>query len=964
MLAASELSAPSSQNLAAPRPGTHHLAEVRLLQVYVAKFQHKNAGVVKTNILRLTLLAYLRTHAHGGSAECYRGCSETECRRLEQATCEVLAKWWDTLLSALVALLPEMQPHPSPSATVASPKQQPRLSNTDKLAYLECVLRLVAAPEWHTAGTTATAQYRRLLVSTLNYAVARLSFSKHLSLSNQAYIGKIFAYAFWHLPQALNALLFLLNTRQSHVSALVDTCYPDAASGLASAARELDGIFPATTTHMLGNPGRFHPLRLAAGTAKRTRARYGRANPVTPPPHPVPGIADPQGPWVLKWRRSGLDVFALFVRHYLAVLVQCLARGAANTPAAPHLMMAAPGMLVVMAHVRETVAAAVQTTLRGSGTVPHNAAFHATLKIWQVVRDVVFNLYPEGEDVCVTLDVVRCFDRVLVLVATTVSPHTPHEAGVMLDLVAELADHVLQREEIRALVYLQFSIEWSFWLACAGRVADTELVQCHLRALAFMYRVWDHLPSCVLPQDSACGWPTPVVCWGSSGTESVRWDAVHWVLLTRQWLRFFNHWLPLVRLYYIRLVLWRLVGVADEFEADDHTRWLVETRLRTLHDCVQTLLASGAGLDTHAAAPIALRRFAVVPTVAQTNSSDQLLMEPFLGADSLAPVAALARTYAYDIFDESIYTLLSAPVGLPASLPRRTDDVGQGTLFTSAWKLFRRKERSEEVPVPSPSPRLLPSSSTNLALLAFVRDLKLGGPPMPQLQLQQLLGDAMLLGPSSTAPLSYEELVLSNSLFDNDSILHKANVLAVLGEHMPQAPEQLHRPPELIRPRFKFQLVQDPAAVARQMGAVRGAPSVRVLAPPPFPRLPRLGFSSAPTALALVVTDDSDCELEADSGGRLLFLPPRRYLRQPSQRSIPAQGPEAVFVAVAAGRPDPQAAHQMAHLGRALAEWAVHVLDFEQFVNAKSENGVHMPPVWGVVPHLGVDLPKSRLNGG
>jgi len=91
-------------------------------------------------------------------------------------------------------------------------------------------------------------------------------------------------------------------------------------------------------------------------------------------------------------------------------------------------------------------------------------------------------------------------------------------------------------------------IDWSFWLDVCKKMLESENTMSEIRLFAFLYGSWN------------------VITTDENRKERICFE---WLLTEDTFDRFFNHWCPMVRAYYMRLLCWRLCRDDGEATALD-----------------------------------------------------------------------------------------------------------------------------------------------------------------------------------------------------------------------------------------------------------------------------------------------------------------------------------------------------------------------------------------------------------
>ncbi len=91
-------------------------------------------------------------------------------------------------------------------------------------------------------------------------------------------------------------------------------------------------------------------------------------------------------------------------------------------------------------------------------------------------------------------------------------------------------------------------IDWPFWLNVCEKMLESENSMSEIRLFAFLYGSWN-----VITHDEH---RREIVC-------------LDWLLTEETFDKFFNHWCPMVRAYFMRLICWRLCRDDGEASALD-----------------------------------------------------------------------------------------------------------------------------------------------------------------------------------------------------------------------------------------------------------------------------------------------------------------------------------------------------------------------------------------------------------
>lgn len=853
------------------------LKHFKKLELALAKFDAKHTGIVKANMLRTLLLPFLRLQ---------QALDQVFPRSLKlyasfaSILTAILAEWWRLILAALA----------SHTALVLV---------SDRSAYLECVSRILARPEWVCGDAESLAVYRRGLTDTLDYCISRLKALKVVPIFMSAFVGKVFAYSFFHLPEVAGALLFLLNVKQAMVDACNDSdSFGAARAGAKPAARNTPRTAPgggggsgaegfsSCSAETVAAARAAFPPHLGSwidyhGLTSLEKAKRPAINAIPPPKHPVAGICDPGGAWVLRWCSSDSDVFISFFRHYMTI-------GSAAADATVPLQLF-PGFHIIASHMFHVFRLSINRILANmqkpspvtqelasSGDKRNNddrlltvgfpykttdTNYTSIIKLFKTSRDIDFSPIAHSA----TLN--ACFDAFLTSIARSITIYDFNKNGLLLNLVYEYSNHVIDAS----------NINWEFWLGCCYlMLSSTHHVQAILRNLAFLFNVWDKIPH-AFSRSQAPETVPYLKGWLLNPDMSYKLNFSTWLTSSHVWMLFFTHWSPLVRAQYFRLLIWRVIGINNyENSHSLQNTKRIRNKVCYIYDGIQRVLASDAtgslaNLNFAPGAPMVNRKFGIVPMNPKLSSIDDIAT---VNTTTISKTSDLRKTHPYEIFDEAIYTCTSLP-----SSPAQYSNNGTASPITSKiqqnhsligllskiFKLLSADESKDGAFAMSPPNRLRNDRMENNGSLAKSRNSKsltsLSAAFSPTFKLSSTSLGSLRSSSGHTNENSTESSTTSGS--ESSSLLSDCLGSSVSSAHsspssIDQQPPELFRvPPEIMRPLFKFDLVIDhesasdkylmmQRANAGNYGSPfypsKGMPNISHLTMPKEPRLPSVSI--------------------------------------------------------------------------------------------------------------------------
>lgn len=797
------------------------LKQYKKLELALSKFSSKHNSVTKANLLRTVLLPFLRLQPPLESVFLVS-------LKIYSSFCSVstaiLGKWWRLLLLAL-----------------ASQNLATHVSALDRNAYFECISRIMALREWTVADLDSQAVFISCLTDTLDLCVRRVQALKLVPISMSAFVGKVFAFAFFNLPHVCNALLFLLNVKQSLVQNLLSNCEAPPTNDLAGAK----SAFPKHLSHLIAYKG----------VENLSKTKQGIINSIPPPKHPVKGIRDPSGPWVRRWSSSDSDIFNSFFRHYINLTDLYLAKASVNREMLPTVF---PGFYIIATHISQVFEYSINRIVHNmkkpevpTGTVgpvstsntpakpkspPRNNAVPASnlplplpqpaplpnplqlsssypfklndtnytciLKILKTTRDISFSSIPFANNLS------RFIDLLFVNIARSTSIYDCNRNGLVLSLVHVHSNHVFDTS----------NIDWEFWLGCVYlMLTETHHLQIIQRSLAFLFNVWDRIP------DQLCKTELPqsvsyLKGWLLNPGDSIKVNFSNWLTSTDVWTKFFLHWNPIVRSYFLRLLVWRIIGINNyESSSSIQTTRRSKTKLDLMYGTLSKSKELTKELSFAPDSPMVNRKFGILPlNPSQTYLGPDDISASYLTGNSTR-TSDLRKTHPYEVFDEAIYSCTSLPSSPAQQTGKNSPPQGSlskpqknGSLINSLSKFFKSLSTEEKN---SSTLRIQPPKA--LGRKNSLTSLKRNSRSFSSLSTSPRISSrnsspSLVSHQSSLNDLSTDSSATSDSESSMSDFIGSSNSsFSSRSSKNTQPPELFKVPPEIVRPIFKFDIVVD-----------------------------------------------------------------------------------------------------------------------------------------------------------
>lgn len=377
------------------------------------------------------------------------------------------------------------------------------------------------------------------LLAQMAFIVDRMSL-RNAAASLVSFCGKAIAYAFFFCPGVADILVRLWATPVEKLRQVLEEYGIQRNADLRSSSNAIVAEFPPC----------LHPL---AFTSLRSATRYLRKR----PPLPLGAASIPwHGHWVGRWCGRDSDLFFVFTKYYHILLCQFLPADIGRRE-----RVHAPGLVMVHAQIL----ALLDTTIhRQPGQQPSDTKPGPS--------SATFDDVLTGTDASAAAlplppaSVVRSMaeNRLVILLRDFLSERSSNIdsarkafAEVFGDLLkaavrrTSLFDHTacfnlcdLMEEVVVILARYQQAtdstssiLDWPFWLDVGKQMVASQNSMTKIRLFAFLYGVWDII---------------------TTNEQRKRELCLGWLLSEDCFLEHFNHWCPMVRAYYMRLLCWRL----------------------------------------------------------------------------------------------------------------------------------------------------------------------------------------------------------------------------------------------------------------------------------------------------------------------------------------------------------------------------------------------------------------------
>ncbi|USW55596.1 hypothetical protein Slin15195_G089150 [Septoria linicola] len=534
--------------------------QFRSLDADFSKFQAKSSAL-KANVVRTTLIPFLRTYSAHTSNKSLRP------EDLDRRT-SIFNKWWTGLIEMLAG------------------KNNQSISGTDRPIVLDGISGIMERPEWRTppspfcplnervkvslgvggrSNTSLTSSssdflsdsvhhnvrntFITNLTSQMAFVVDKMSL-RNASASLVTFCGKACAYAFMFVPGMADVLVRLWDLPFDNVRRVLQE------NGIS----KFDSIPELVCAEIVSNfPPALHQLGFVSLPKYSRKMR-------TPPALPV-GTAHIQwwGHWTERWSGRESDLFYVFVKHFHILAVDFL-----PPQTTKHQRMCAPGLLPIHAQILANVELTIhreahhaQHDLNAAPTPtfddvlgdpdihasslpvpPTNAVrLMAENRLVMLIRDFLSERtadHPLARELFA-----QSFHDLLQAAARGTSMFNHSACYTLLDFLEEVLVILVRYDNLRSSD--DPLVDSSFWQTVFRKMIDSENTMTEIRLYAFLFTIWN----------SIVGLP-----------ERKKDTCLRLLLDPDLFESRFNHWCPMVRAYYMRLLCWRVGRYDDEEDPD------------------------------------------------------------------------------------------------------------------------------------------------------------------------------------------------------------------------------------------------------------------------------------------------------------------------------------------------------------------------------------------------------------
>ncbi|KAE9987587.1 hypothetical protein EG328_002228 [Venturia inaequalis] len=536
------------------------------------KFQAK-PNALKANVVRSSLIPFLRTyHAH---ASVNKLRPEDLDRR---AT--ILSKWWSGLLELL------------------NNKNNQSVSGTDRPAILDGIIGIMERSEWRLAPSPLAPLSERTrkeshnssassasitsiesseflaesvfhnvrniftqnLLGQMGFVVEKMSM-RNAPASLVSFCGKTCAHAFFFCPGIADVLVRLWNPSMDLLSRVMAECGHKRSANLGEISQAICSGFPA---HL-------HSIKFT--TISTTYRALRKCAPLPLGTHDFPWSSPG---WVGRWSGNDSDLFYVFVKHYHLLATEFLPPSTNRTE-----RLCAPGLIFVHAQILTNMDKTIhrnassknEDTRQDSNhtfedilsdpdsaapTLPplpsaNAARFMAENRLIMLMRDFLSDRSPNPK---MTRQIfAQAFADLLKAAARKTSTYDHNACYILCDLLEESILILVRYEQLSPSE--NSFLDWPFWLDAWKQMVQSQNTTTEIRLYALLYSIWQHIAVEPKRKSHLCS---------------------SFLLEPAFFHSRFNHWCPMVRTYFMRLLCWRVARFDGEEQGGeaDIFGWLSE----------------------------------------------------------------------------------------------------------------------------------------------------------------------------------------------------------------------------------------------------------------------------------------------------------------------------------------------------------------------------------------------------
>jgi hypothetical protein len=259
------------------------------------------------------------------------------------------------------------------------------------------------------------------------------------------------------------------------------------------------------------------------------------------------------GPWISRWCGRDSDLFFVFCKHYHILLEEFVPSDMLLIEKAR-----APGFVLVHAQIltaldatvhrqasSDAAAAALAMSFEDviSGTDASAAALPlppssnvtrlmADNRLIMLIRDFLSDSPPETQ--CAQHTFAGAFSTTMRAAARRTSQFDHNACFILCDFMEE-ALAIYWKFQSALDIYVEY-VDWAFWFEVCQKMLESQNTMTEIRLFSFIFGAWNMIAA------------------NDKRKEALVFG---WILADDSFQKYFLHWCPMIRAYYLRLLCWR-----------------------------------------------------------------------------------------------------------------------------------------------------------------------------------------------------------------------------------------------------------------------------------------------------------------------------------------------------------------------------------------------------------------------
>lgn len=448
------------------------------------------------------------------------------------------------ILEAATAIMirPEWDLSPSSHMARSNKNLRPSLKSRSTTSLGSTSSEFLTDSVFHNLKNT----FSQNLLAQMTYVVDKMS-SRNVPASVVTFCGKATAYAFFYCDGVADILVRLWATTSETLRRVLAECGIRRDRVLTSASERVLIRFPSC-------------LHVLSFKSLKPMMRYLRSQPRVPV---ATGCIPWNGSWVGRWAGKDTDLFFVFTKSYYSLTARHLPEDYCQEE-----LICAPGYALIQAQLLKILDATMQhpssqpsldhfkesSSLMTFDDILGDTDASAALlplstrgiirpmaenRLIMLLRDCLsgsFSMTEKGRDIFA-----ESFQTLLKAAARRVSVFDHNGCFTLCDFMEE-AILIIARYDQQSHSF-KSALDWSFWFEVWRKLMESQNTMTEIRLFAFLYSLWG-----------------TITCDESRKREI----CLGWLLQDETFERQFNHWCPMVRAYFMRLLCWRVAKVDDK----------------------------------------------------------------------------------------------------------------------------------------------------------------------------------------------------------------------------------------------------------------------------------------------------------------------------------------------------------------------------------------------------------------